>query len=114
MKFVVVRFLVTATMLLPIVFSLVATSRAADFPLPVFKSFSIEEGLSQVSVLDIAEDKDGYIWLATQSGIDRFDGNEFKHFGKWQETESDGLNTVTTFQIEPSLDKEYLLSLIHI
>ncbi|MBQ4829789.1 diguanylate cyclase [Alteromonas sp. MMG017] len=105
---VVVRFLVTATILLPIVFSLAATSRAADFPLPVFKSFSIEEGLSQVSVLDIAEDKNGYIWLATQAGIDRFDGNEFKHFGKWQEVESDGLYTVTTFQIESSLDKEYL------
>ncbi|WP_218418753.1 ligand-binding sensor domain-containing diguanylate cyclase [Alteromonas lipotrueae] len=108
MKFVVVRFLVTATMLLPIVFSLAATSRAADFPLPVFKSFSIEEGLSQVSVLDIAEDNNGYIWLATQSGIDRFDGNEFKHLGKWQETESDGLYAATTFQIEASLDKEYL------
>jgi len=108
MEFVVVRFLVTATMLLPIFFSLVATSRAADFPLPVFKSFSIEEGLSQVSVLDIAEDKNGYIWLATQSGIDKFDGNEFKHIGKWQEVESNGLYAATTFQIEPSLDKEYL------
>ena len=108
MKFVVVRFLVTATMLFPIIFSFAATSRAADFPMPVFKSFSIEEGLSQVSVLDIAEDKNGYIWLATQSGLDRFDGNEFKHFGKWQKDKSDGLNTVTTFQIESSLDKEYL------
>ncbi|MDO6568832.1 diguanylate cyclase [Alteromonas sp. 1_MG-2023] len=108
MKSVVVKFLVTATVLFSTLLSFSTAVSASEFPLPVFKSFSIEDGLSQVSILDIAEDKDGYIWLATQSGIERFDGSEFKHFGKWQKDESDGLFGVTTFQIESSLDKEYL------
>ena len=30
--------------------------------------------LSQDSVLDITQDADGYIWFATQAGLNRYDG----------------------------------------
>ena len=33
---------------------------------------SLAEGLSQSSVADIIQDQDGYIWLATQDGLNRF------------------------------------------
>ena len=42
-----------------------------------FKYFDIDDGLPQSTVSDIAQDKDGYVWLATQQGIARFDGYEF-------------------------------------
>jgi len=43
-----------------------------------FERFSLEEGLSQSVVLDIVQDSKGFIWIATQDGLNRFDGYEFK------------------------------------
>lgn len=39
--------------------------------------YSINEGLSQNSANKIFQDKFGYIWVATQDGLNRFDGYEF-------------------------------------
>jgi diguanylate cyclase (GGDEF)-like protein len=47
----------------------------------VQKHYGIEQGLPQVSVLDISQDEQGYIWLGTQSGLVRFDGATFKVYG---------------------------------
>jgi signal transduction histidine kinase/ligand-binding sensor domain-containing protein/DNA-binding response OmpR family regulator len=44
------------------------------------KHFTLEDGLSQVSTNDLLLDKSGFVWIATQDGLNRFDGNEFKHF----------------------------------
>src|SRR5262249_40792607 len=43
-----------------------------------FDHLSLEEGLSQVSVQDILQDSRGYIWLATEEGLNRYDGLSFK------------------------------------
>lgn len=43
-------------------------------------SFSVPEGLSQSTVTSIVEDQDGYIWIGTLNGLNRFDGKEFKHY----------------------------------
>ena len=42
-----------------------------------FESFTIENGLSNNHVLDILQDKYGYIWIATRNGLNRFDGYRF-------------------------------------
>jgi ligand-binding sensor domain-containing protein len=42
-----------------------------------FKNISIANGLSQNSVMDIVQDKTGFMWLATQNGINRYDGKQF-------------------------------------
>ncbi|WP_299123680.1 hybrid sensor histidine kinase/response regulator transcription factor [uncultured Winogradskyella sp.] len=47
---------------------------------PNIKYFSLEEGLSQVTINDILQDKNGYVWIATQDGLNRFDGENFKHY----------------------------------
>lgn len=46
-----------------------------------FQHYSIDEGLSQVTIYDIEEDQQGFVWLATQRGVDRFDGYDFVNLG---------------------------------
>lgn len=45
-----------------------------------FSHVTMEQGLSQGSVLSIAQDAQGFIWLATQDGLNRYDGYNFKIF----------------------------------
>lgn len=45
-----------------------------------FKQYDTQNGLTQNSINDIFQDSDGFIWAATQDGISRFDGYEFKQF----------------------------------
>ena len=39
-----------------------------------FEHIGLEEGLSQESVLTILQDRDGFMWFGSQSGLNRFDG----------------------------------------
>ncbi|MET0465558.1 MAG: two-component regulator propeller domain-containing protein [Chitinophagaceae bacterium] len=45
-----------------------------------FRNISINQGLSQSSVVDIMIDKKGFAWLATQDGLNRYDGHSFLQF----------------------------------
>lgn len=49
-------------------------------PNPLIKHYSIRDGLSQGVVNSIVEDADGMIWIATEDGLNRFDGYDFKVF----------------------------------
>lgn len=42
-----------------------------------FKNISLEEGLSQSSVLCILQDTKGFLWFGTRDGLNRYDGNAF-------------------------------------
>ena len=44
----------------------------------VHNKWGIEDGLPQISVVDIVQTKDGYIWFATEEGLVKFDGVKFK------------------------------------
>src|ERR1700709_2657697 len=46
------------------------------------QSWSTEEGLPQSSVHSIVQTTDGYLWLATESGLVRFDGFTFQTFDR--------------------------------
>jgi len=81
---------------------------------PIFDSYRAEQGLSMNIVNDIVTDDRGFLWIATQAGLLRYDGKNFKvykvdqnkgptekhikklFFGKkkqlWLLTKSDGLN----------------------
>jgi signal transduction histidine kinase/ligand-binding sensor domain-containing protein/CheY-like chemotaxis protein/HPt (histidine-containing phosphotransfer) domain-containing protein len=47
---------------------------AAPAPPLRFEQLNVEQGLVQESVLAIAQDRTGFMWLGSQSGLSRFDG----------------------------------------
>lgn len=51
-----------------------------------YKHFSIESGLPSSSIYDLYEDKFGFLWFATETGLCKFDGIKFENF-----TISDGI-----------------------
>jgi len=46
-----------------------------------FKTFSTEEGLKNLGVLALAQDREGFIWVGTENRVFRFDGARFEPFG---------------------------------
>lgn len=45
-----------------------------------FNRLTTENGLSNNNVFDIIQDKSGFLWFATDDGLNRFDGYDFKVF----------------------------------
>lgn len=45
-----------------------------------FEELTLRDGLSDTTILDIAEGPDGYIWVATLGGLNRYSGYEFKQY----------------------------------
>ncbi len=45
-----------------------------------FRQLSVKEGLSQNSAISIAQDSIGYLWIATQDGLNKYDGREFSYY----------------------------------
>lgn len=43
-----------------------------------FETLSVEEGLSQSVINAISQDQQGFLWLGTQDGLNRYDGTAFK------------------------------------
>jgi len=74
-----------------LLFSFHSLSHAQSY---IYKNFGVDEGLPSSQVYDIYQDTYGYIWLATDKGIARYNGYEFENF-----TTKEGLpgNTVLDF-----------------
>ncbi|HEX2605806.1 MAG TPA: two-component regulator propeller domain-containing protein, partial [Flavisolibacter sp.] len=45
-----------------------------------FKSFSVVNGLASNTVNAVVQDGDGYMWIATANGLQRYDGSDFITF----------------------------------
>lgn len=45
-----------------------------------YVQFTTKDGLPGMTVYDICQDRDGFIWCATDNGLARFDGKRFKTF----------------------------------
>ena len=59
-----------------------------------FNHLTIENGLSQSSVMCILQDKDGFMWFGTQDGLNRYDGYNIKIF---KNNPSDSTSLINNF-----------------
>lgn len=57
-------------------------------PAQPFVQYSVADGMTQAQATGFTQDETGYLWIATERGLNRFDGREFGHV-----TISDGLRT---------------------
>ena len=58
-----------------LVFSVTAVAQQARQY--AFKHFTTINGLASNEVSSVIQDRDGYIWMGTQNGLQRYDGNQF-------------------------------------
>lgn len=74
MKFLIFLFLVVVPLF---------SSYGASNPFsPVIEHLNLKDGLSNNFVTDIVQDRHGFLWIATESGLNRFDGENFKQFSE--------------------------------
>ncbi len=43
-----------------------------------FEKLSVEDGMSQSSIVSIVQDRQGFLWFSTLDGLNKYDGYEFK------------------------------------
>lgn len=55
------------------------------------KHLGLGEGLSNNYVIDIAEGKDGYLWFATEEGLNKLEGNSFSNYYKTTGKDEQGI-----------------------
>jgi len=53
-----------------------------DAPSLRFESIGLVDGMVQASANTIIQDSKGFLWIATQGGLHRYDGHEFKVYGQ--------------------------------
>jgi ligand-binding sensor domain-containing protein len=68
------RLLAIWTLLLPLAVG------AAELAPMVFRHLTVDDGLAQNTVMATLQDSRGFLWIATQNGLDRYDGFALRHF----------------------------------
>ena len=63
-----------------ILFLLLCTHKLHTQTNPNFQTLTTADGLSQGMVFDILQSRDGFIWIATKDGLNRYDGSRFNVF----------------------------------
>lgn len=74
----------------------------------IFQRFGVQNGLSQVSILSLAEDRDGFLWVGTEDGLNRFNGDHFESYFH-QSDKSNGLASSFIFAVLPLPDGNVLV-----
>lgn len=64
-----------------------------------FQSFTEDQGLSNLNVSSLLQDRTGFLWIGTQNGVFRFDGHQFTAFHGKQ-----GLTDNMTYAIHQTPD----------
>lgn len=86
-------------------FMMAAFSTASAQPHHILH-FGVEDGLSNNYIVSLTQDRKGYIWIATESGLNRFDGQQFIIYNK----ENSGMssNELNAVLADPAEDKVWI------
>ncbi|MFD0862736.1 histidine kinase [Sungkyunkwania multivorans] len=63
-----------------LIFILIFTTMAVQAQIPGLTQFTIDNGLPSNTVYDVIQDEQGFIWLATDNGVSKFDGKSFSNY----------------------------------
>ena len=80
------------------VYLLITASAIAQSGFFRFTHYRSEQGLQQSVIRKILQDKNGYIWIATEDGLQRFDAYSFKVYRKKQNINSLSWNHIYCMQ----------------
>ena len=62
----------------------------------LFRNIGVKDGLSQTTVLDILQDRTGFIWMCTKAGLNRYDGTTMRTYTHRDDGHSLGSDFATT------------------
>jgi len=48
----------------------------------MIRNYNVKDGLANATVYAATQDKDGFIWFATPTGVSKFDGKRFRNYAK--------------------------------
>ena len=74
-----IKFIRNISLVVVMIFFLLQKGTAQRFNFAL-EQFTTDNGLSHESVISITKDKDGFLWIGTANGLNRFDGISFKVF----------------------------------
>jgi len=63
-----------------------------------YRSIGVEEGLSQNFVPAMAADRDGFMWIGTANGLNRWNGYEFERY-RYDRDRPDSLSSPTVYAL---------------
>ena len=65
-----------------------------------FEKLTIEDGLSQSTIISIFQDSRGFLWFGTKEGLNRYDGNNIKNY-YFNSEDTTSLSDNLTINISP-------------
>ena len=68
------------SILLPLLLALVCLSAYGAESGNEYRKYDVRSGLSNNSVKSILQDRNGYVWLATKDGLNKFNSKDFEAF----------------------------------
>ncbi|RFP17806.1 diguanylate cyclase [Duganella sp. BJB488] len=78
--------------------ALLAGGAAHAQQLPL-RSYGQVDGLANLTVTALAQDRTGFLWAGTENGLYRFDGSRFRRFGRRQDAAD---TSVTSLFVDPA------------
>lgn len=61
-----------------------------------FKTYGPDQGLTNLATTSLAQDDEGHLWVGTEGGLFRYDGQRFKNFGT-----AEGLTDLLVNDVQP-------------
>jgi ligand-binding sensor domain-containing protein/uncharacterized membrane-anchored protein YhcB (DUF1043 family) len=98
LSFIQFKLMIVVRSILIVLFSFhCSTSKAQSESIwhPVYDNYTVNDGLPSMEFYYSFQDKDGYMWFASDRGVVRYNGDKFETF-----TTEDGLVSNTVFKID--------------